>query len=110
VRRWQGLILGSLALLGVLLLIVQLIVGFKISNQAVNKIDELTGKFENPTDEQQKEQNAKRGAFIGALSIHTTLWFRLAFVLLVLAALGGFFEFWGRRRGNRPPPKIELAW
>jgi hypothetical protein len=122
-RRWQGLILGGVALLAFAFLLIETLAGFKLrttvanqSNQFIN--EEAITKTIPPNVELQDKQKqliqdlvqAARGAVLGAVSIRYTWWFRLAYILLLLAAIGGLLEFWGVRRGKRPPPKIEFAW
>jgi hypothetical protein len=111
-RRWQGFILGAVCFLAFMFLVIDMIAGSQLKKTAEGPIEGVTKSMPQIPDEKVNEQmqQAVRGAILGAISIHHTLWFRLAFALLVLAFLGGFLEFWGTRRGNRPAPKIEIAW
>jgi hypothetical protein len=42
--------------------------------------------------------------------VQSTFWFRLVVLFNILAIIGGALEFWMGLRGNKPPPKLELAW
>jgi hypothetical protein len=109
-KRWQGLILGGLALLVLLFIFIQMLAGFPVEKKAKETTDAFDAEIDKAEGPAKKEPIMKKGATIGTLGIGRTFWFRLAFWLLLLAALCGFLQFWGVRRGNRPPPKLELAW
>jgi hypothetical protein len=111
-KRWQGLILGGVALVALLFMLIQALVGFQIKTIATKRITEKTEKIGNlmTSEEQKKVIAIATQSEISGMNIHATVWFRLSFFLLVLATIGALLEFWTRRRGNRPFPKLEFAW
>jgi hypothetical protein len=111
-KAWQGLILGGLALLMFLFLVIELLIGFNSERVVAKVVDERfkTAREEADTPEKKTVLEVARGASLDALGLRHTFWFRLAFWLIFIAALCGFLEFWGTRRGNRPLPKLEFVW
>jgi hypothetical protein len=114
-KPWQGLILGGLAFLAFLLLAIDVLVGLKITQNIREAINKKINKEDLPikvakAEEGKAVREIKKGTTLAGFAVFTTIWFRLAFLLQLVAALGGLLEFWTSRRGNKPLPKLEFAW
>jgi hypothetical protein len=114
IKNLRWLIVGGVALLAFLLLSIQLLVGFSLEKKAWNAVEEkLEAKNKEKaatTDAETKQREMERGMARSLLGLRRTTWFRLAFVLQLLAVVCCFLDFWVSRRGNRPLPKLEFAW
>jgi hypothetical protein len=110
VRGWRWLIVGAVVGVAFLFLLLQVLIGFSLEARVLEPFDKRieAARKEKATRAQIKMAQVARGGV--ADSFHRTFWFRLAFWLTLLAAVGGLLEFWTTRRGARPLPKLEFAW
>jgi uncharacterized protein YjbJ (UPF0337 family) len=107
-RRRVGL-LGAAALTTFLALMIQLWMGFGLESSVAAKADknqaaELAAA---KTPEEREKANIHRGLEVSPLNLSRTRWLHLA-VFCNAVFLGGVaLEFWLKRRGDRPLPRIE---
>ncbi len=110
--RWQGLILGGVALLVFVVILIPTFTGFPINKAVTGKMEDEIKKVPAAvrSDEDSQLQQMQRGVMLATFPVQSTLWFWLAFILILLAALGGLLQFWMLRRGAKPWPKLEFSW
>lgn len=108
---WRWGIVAAVNLILFLFLALQVLLGFSIESQYSEWVDkeEKREATENPTTQQRKEAEVKRGELLEQL--RHTFWLRLAALLHLTALVAAFLMFWIDRRGaHRPLPKWELRW
>lgn len=108
--RW--LLTTAVTLIALLFLLLQLLTGFSLEARTRDKIDKASEAARKAaTPEGEKFVDIQDGMKLGAFMMHRTLWLRLSFFLLVLAALGAGTAHWLEQRGpNRPLPRFEAMW
>jgi hypothetical protein len=108
---WRWGIVAAANLILFLILALQLLLGFSLDSRYREWVDNET-KLEaksNPTTQERKTAEARRGELLGRLR-HTTA-LRLVVLLHLIAVVSSAFLFWMDRRGtHRPLPKLELRW
>jgi hypothetical protein len=107
---WRWGIVAAANLLVFLFLALQLLVGFSLDSRYRDWVDNQTKRTEsNPTTQERKEADAKRGELLDRLR-HTS-WLRLVVLLHLTAIVSSALMFWIDRRGSlRPLPRWELHW
>ena len=102
-------LLGAVAVASLVLLIVQLWMGFGLEAAANAKVDKnLAGEDSAArTPEERETATIHRGVELAPFHFGRTLWLRLALLghVLLLAAL--VLEIWIKRRGLRPWPRLD---
>jgi cytochrome b subunit of formate dehydrogenase len=106
-RRLQ--VLGLIALAALLILFVQLSTGFGLEAAVAAKVDknlapELAAA---KTPEEHEVVDIHRAVEMGPYNLSHTIWLRLALIGHVVLLVGIGLEYWLKRRGNRPLPRIE---
>jgi hypothetical protein len=107
---WRWGIVAAANLLVFLFLALQLLLGFSFDSRYRDWVDNQTKRTEsNPTTQERKEADAKRGELLERLR-HTS-WLRVVVLLHLMAIAGSALMFWIDRRGAlRPLPRWELKW
>jgi hypothetical protein len=112
-RPWRWALVGALTTLAVLFLLLQALTGFTLESQTRDlaaKALEAERKRAD-TDEGEKRIDMLQGALVGAQGLERTAYLRLAFCLMLLAALGAWATHWLELRGpGRPRPRVEWMW
>jgi hypothetical protein len=62
------------------------------------------------TPEEQQRLNMLRAEKMGRFGVKHTLWLDLAVLAHILIVVSVGLEYWLYRRGDRPPPRVELRW
>jgi hypothetical protein len=106
--RWRLGLLGAVALLAFLLLIIQLWTDFGLEAAVAAGVDKnLAGELAAArTPGEHKIANIHRGLQLSPFNLRRTFWFHLAVLSQVLLLAGLGLEFWLKRRGTRPLPRI----
>jgi hypothetical protein len=118
VKEWRWALAGGLALIGFLLLTVQLLTGFsleqRISDEAEVKAREVTKLAQTPPDKLDDRDRQyiamTKTSLIGGLNLRHTSALRLVYFLQLLTAASAGLVFWAQFRPNRPYPRIDVRW
>src|SRR5262249_18499654 len=99
-------------LLAFLILVLQSAIGFSLESAAAAQADSSveSERASAKTPENLEKVNIKRGAELGRLSVHRTVWFRLAVLFNLLGVAAAGLELWLERRGSRPLPRLDVHW
>jgi hypothetical protein len=92
-------ILGGLALLTLVFLALQLVMGLPAEYKG----------FAAAAPEHFKDLPQEYEAIMGAL-LHRTVWVKMAFTINLIAVLAALADFWLERRVGRPWPKLVVEW
>jgi Na+-transporting methylmalonyl-CoA/oxaloacetate decarboxylase gamma subunit len=110
--QFRPAVLGALVVIMLLFLLAQWASGFGLRRAVREKAEETHAKekaeAKTPQDEQRWE--IKVASDIGAHNLKTTLWLRLAVLMLLLAVLAVVAEAGIQLRGQKPPPRIGVMW
>jgi hypothetical protein len=106
--RWA--IVAGLTGLTFLLLLIQLLVGFRVENAIVRNVDKMTQK-----DYESSDEKVKTGAILNRYTTRTfsyqrTTYLTVAVLLHFVALVCSLLMFLGDPRRGRPVPRVELAW
>jgi hypothetical protein len=110
---WRMLILAGVAALPLILLTLQMLVGFALETKASDEAGAAARERRAASKGEPAVRNAEveEGMAVGRLGLHRTLALRLAYLCLLVAVLTALLEYWLDRRGaNRPLPRVELLW
>jgi len=113
---FRPLIVAGLSFLLLMFVVVQLLAGFPLENKVHSAVEKAAD--DGPTESIRKPSTAEDrqtrqmfvGAVEGAFNLHRTYAVTLSIVLLVIAVIGGLLEFAVLRRGNAPPPRIDIQY
>lgn len=107
---WRWGIVAAANLLVFLFLALQLLLGFSLDSRYLDWVDNQTKRTEsNPTTQERKEADAKRGELREKL--RHKCWLYVVVLLHLTAIATSALMFWIDRRGQlRPPPRWELRW
>lgn len=107
---WRWAAVGGLSLLALLLLVLQLVVGFSLEHKATEGLDKQYGlgeKVEVPAAQRQQMELARA---MQLSLLHRTGWLRLALALQIIGTISAGLLVWLHHRGNRSLPRLELHW
>jgi hypothetical protein len=112
-KQWRWALVGGLALLGFLILSLQLLLGFSLESQARSAMEEkfATDRKEASTPEKSEKVDMQVGMAVNALGVERTGWLRLTFLLQFVAVVAAALQLWVEHRGAaRPLPRLEMRW
>lgn len=107
-RRRVGLF-GLTALLSLTLLMIQMAMGFGFEAAVAAKTDnnQATELAAAKTPDDRERAKIQRGLEASSLNMSRTLWFHLAVACNTIFFVAAGLEFWLKRRGDRPLPRID---
>jgi hypothetical protein len=107
---YRSVILAGVILAGFLLLLFQTWAGFGLENMVKEMAEKSVEADRRDATKKPEFADFKKAQIVAIFNATTTSWFRLALLLLIVAAIGAGLDFWLQRRGSRPLPRADLMW
>jgi hypothetical protein len=107
---WRSALVAGLVLVGFLLLLLQLVVGFGLEKAAHTQVEkDLAADREKAnTPEKLTIVDIRQGLEQARFSVRRTIWFDLAILCQFIALLAVGSELWIEHRGQRPLPQAQF--
>src|SRR5207248_5200091 len=107
---WRHAILGTAATLALVVLLLELFLGFGLEAAVAQIADAKLerDRAQATTPEELQKFEIKRGMEIGQYAVARTRWCRLAVFCQLIAVASTGLGVWLERRGDRPPPQVQI--
>jgi hypothetical protein len=103
---WRSFLLGSISILGFVFLLPHCFVSFPFERMLLSN----AGEVYEATLQAVKNLDVDKASLLTEPFLQRRSWYYAVVFLNLLAVFGSLGDFWLARRGNRPPPRMEVAW